>query len=136
MANLIDIQVDPSGAVQALRALEPLLQNELRRFASVTGQEVRDRARANAPVAPAEHRRGFHPGTYRDSIVSVDGPDATRVFAQLPAAVPFNLDIWLEFGTSRQMPQPHLWPAADAVRARYNAGVAARVQRVIGEVSS
>jgi hypothetical protein len=125
VSEFVTVTVDDAAVVRALSSLPETVQSLLLTLASETGAAIRDETKSLAPVET---------GAYRDSWISADGGDGTtRVFADTPADMPGNIDLWLEFGTSHSRAQPHLYPAVDAHRDQFDRDAERLVQRAIEE---
>jgi len=75
--------------------------------------ETEARGKAKAPVLTGFHRNSITSdfvGSNRDIAVGTTGPES-------------NYGAFLELGTSRQAPQPHMGPAADEVEPSFYAAL-------------
>ncbi len=114
-------------------------------LSAVSGEDMLGCITENTEIMwrDAQSRVDFGSGAYRDAIrwkvfANPDGPVGTVFVIQGPWAGhpgtlwPKNLPLWLEYGTRRAGPHPHLIPAFNAAVERTNRDV----ERLITQAAS
>lgn len=80
---------------------------------SRTGQNIERIVKTTAPFRTGNLRRSYHVQLFPEQLRARVGSD--------PGIAPYAG--WVEFGTSKQSPQPHLGPAGMAQRGDFESGI-------------
>src|SRR3990167_3807251 len=122
MAQLLNIDVDPRGALAALDRLGAAVERRLLDVARVTGGRVK---------AEAQRRIARRTGRTAEAITSEDSRDGRGVvvYVKTPSNAWPNVDLALEFGTVKMTPRPFLHASAALEEGPHRR----RVEEAIGE---
>lgn len=116
------MHVNGFGALSArINAAQAAAVPLVRAVLDKSAADVTSTAQANAPVDT---------GTLRASYNRTSGGDAALMWSEVKPGV--NYAIYVELGTSRMAPRPHLFPALDQHGPQFVRAVAAASRAVFG----
>lgn len=131
--DLLDVEIDASGALRALDRLGAAVDRHLMAAAKTSAEHIRDEARVRLRRQQTPNATG-HTASQITARLSRDGKGYV-VYVNTPPDIPANLDIWLEFGTRRgQAPRPFLLSSAQLEEGPHERRVFRALEAAIAEV--
>lgn len=125
-APLLNIDVDPRGAIAALDTLGVAAERHLKAAAAVTAHRIK---------AEAQGRVARRTGATAAAITAEEARDGRGyvVYVKTPPGEWPNLDIGLEFGTQFMTPRPFLHVSAQLEEGPHRRRIEAAIAEAIGE---
>lgn len=128
MANLLNIDVDPAGAIAALNLLGVAVERHLMAAAKLSAQSIAREARTRVARRTGATAAGITAEEARDGMGWV-------VFVNTPPGGFPNLDLVLEFGSKFMTPRPFLNPSAQLEEGSHRRRIEQAIQDAIEEAS-